>query len=277
MLSSTDDSYSNSYSTDIDSEEICKDFDPLTFFKTQKQLCYYKIIHKFFRKCSKELILKMIDIINGESLISLRVLEWVVTKSGKNSININSNLDVNIESDSNDSNSNNSNSNNSNNSNNSSLSSKNDYSSVNIMYKAQLKSYKKKNFDPFRRDKKFYFPYDKDDPTKTILTTLGQLNFFKWAISSNIIASVEKNYERINKNIIESVKKNNKQKNKKIINYKKEEKTKKTEKKKRKEKRKINILTSKTKNNLCSSVLKTNIDDSSKSLDSKERFMINFN
>ena len=254
MLSSTDDSYSNSDSTDIDSEEICKDFDPLTFFKTQKQLCYYKIIHKFFRKCSKELILKMIDIINGESLISLRVLEWVVTKSGKNSININSNLDVNIESDSNDSNSNNSN--------NSSLSSKNDYSSVNIMYKAQLKSYKKKNFDPFRRDKKFYFPYDKDDPNKTILTTLGQLNFFKWAISSNIIASVEKNYERINKT---------------MINYNKDEKTKKTEKKKRKEKRKINILTSKTKNNLCSSVLKTNIDDSSKSFDSKERFMINFN
>jgi hypothetical protein len=130
MSSSTDDSYSNSEdineNSEENTEEICKDFDPLTFFKSQKQLCYYKIIHKFFRKCSKDLIYKMIDIINGESLISLRVLEWVVTKSGKNSININSNLDVNIESESS----------------NSSKSSNSDYSSVNIMYKAQLKSYK---------------------------------------------------------------------------------------------------------------------------------------
>jgi hypothetical protein len=260
MSSSTDDSYSNSEDIDENSEEICKDFDPLTFFKSQKQLCYYKIIHKFFRKCSKDLIYKMIDIINGESLISLRVLEWVVTKSGKNSININSNLDVNIESDSK-----------STTSSNSTRSSNSDYSSVNIMYKAQLKSYKKKNFDPFRRDKKFYFPYDKDDSTKTILTTLGQLNFFKWAISSNIIASVEKNYEQINKT---------------MIHYNKEEKTKKVEKKKRKEKKKISIITSK-KNNLYSNI--SIIDDSNKTLksiktnntnrtsESKERFMINFN
>jgi hypothetical protein len=247
MLSSTDECYSNSDSTEENSEEICIDFNPLTFFKSQKQLCYYKIIHKFFRKCSKELIYKMIDIINGESLISLRVLEWVVTKSGKNSININSNLDVNIESDSS-----------STLSTTSTNSSKNDYSSVNIMYKAQLKSYKKKNFDPFRRDKKFYFPYDVDDPTKKILTTLGQLNFFKWAISSNIIASVEKNYEQINKT---------------MIHYNKEEKTKKVEKKKRKEKKKISIIISK-KNNVYS---KGSAPGEYKSTNSKDKFMINFN
>jgi hypothetical protein len=266
MLSSTDESYLNSEENDENSEEICKDFDPLTFFKSQKQLCYYKIIHKFFRKCSKDLIYKMIDIINGESLISLRVLEWVVTKSGKNSININSNLDVNIESDSKSTTSTNSNT-----SNTSTKSSNSEYSSVNIMYKAQLKSYKKKNFDPFRRDKKFYFPYDKDDSTKTILTTLGQLNFFKWAISSNIIASVEKNYEQINKT---------------MIHYNKEEKTKKVEKKKRKEKKKISIITSKKNNNLYmnTSILdesnksnKSNKSNTTRTTESKERFMINFN
>jgi hypothetical protein len=193
-MSSSDSSYSSS--SDIDTDEICEDFAPQTFFKSQKQLCYYKMVDRYFKKCTKEVIKNMVDIINAESIISLRVLEWVVTKSNKKAINIKIG--------------------------------DNEYFSVNIMYKAQLKSYKKKNFDPFRRDRKFYYQYDSDDANKKVLTTLGQLNFFKWAISNNIIDYVEKNYEDINKQ---------------MINYNKEEKIKKIEKKKKK----VEIVTTKTK------------------------------
>ena len=67
-------------------------------------------------------------------------------------------------------------------------------------YKSQLKAFNKKLFDPFCRlhsggkIKKFKFMYD----TKSaIITTTGQLNFFKWAIENNIITYVTKYHEDI--------------------------------------------------------------------------------
>ena len=232
-MSSSDDSsdssvdYSNEYNDEI-SDEICEEFNPHTFFKSQKQLCYYKMIDRYFKKCERDLAKKMVDIINAESIISLRVLEWVVTKSNKKSINIKIN--------------------------------NNEYFSINIMYKAQLKSYKKKNFDPFRRDKKFYYKYDIRDENKKVLTTLGQLNFFKWAISNGIIDYVEKNYEDINRL---------------MINYNKEEKIKKTEKDKKK--KKVEIITVKTKNKQDE---KKNSNHSSssvkKSFETVEKFTVSF-
>ena len=181
----TNDSYESGEIIEVD-EEIPKDFNPITFFTSQKQLCYFKMIDKYFKKCPLEMRQKMVDIINSTSIISLRVLEWVVTKSGTRALNIRL--------------------------------TDNDYYSVNIMYKAQLKSYKKKNFDPFRRDKKFWYTYDKSEDNK-VLTTLGQLNFFKWAISNKIIEYVEKHYSEINLA---------------MIAYNKDEKIKKIEKKKKK-------------------------------------------
>ena len=167
------DSESSSMSvSDESNKDVCKDFDPISFFESQKQIQIFKVIHHYFRKkCSKEMLDKMAKIISGkgETKISLRILEWVVTKSNKYSLNIK------LEDGDNDNN-----------------------RFINIMYKSQLKSYKKKNFDPFRRDKKFEYHYDKDDNTKTVVTTLGQLNFFKWAIDSKIINCVEHNYDMIN-------------------------------------------------------------------------------
>ena len=68
---------------------------------------------------------------------------------------------------------------------------------VYIGYKAQLKSYKKKYFDPFRRQYKFFYHYDKSDTTKFTYTNFGQLNFFKWAMEYNIIDYIELNYDVI--------------------------------------------------------------------------------
>ena len=234
---STDDSSNSSYSdsdldsvdsSSIDNNEVCENFTPLTFFKSQKQLCYYKMVDRFFKKLNIETIKKMVDIINADSIISLRVLEWVVTKSNKKSVNIKIG--------------------------------DNEYFSINIMYKAQLKSYKKKNFDPFRRDKKFYYNYNPLDDNKKVLTTLGQLNFFKWAISNKIIDYVEKNYEEINRY---------------MITYNKEEKIKKTEKKKKK----VEIITTKTKNKIEEKKASTHSNNSSmnnKKMDGMEKFTISF-
>jgi hypothetical protein len=231
-MSSTDDSsnssidYSNSDNDSIENDEICENFNPHTFFKSQKQLCYYKMVDRFFKKSTIEINKKMVDIINANSIISLRVLEWVVTKSNKKSVNIKIG--------------------------------DNEYFSINIMYKAQLKSYKKKNFDPFRRDKKFYYSYDQVDDTKKVLTTLGQLNFFKWAISNKIIDYVEKHYEDINRS---------------MINYNKEEKIKKTEKKKKK----VEIVTTKTKNKQIEKKASTHSNNSNKKIpEGIEKFTISF-
>ena len=53
---------------------------------------------------------------------------------------------------------------------------------VYLSYKNQLKSYQKKNFDPFCRQQKF--------PLRNgelhVMTTLGQCNFFRWLFVSGI-------------------------------------------------------------------------------------------
>lgn len=173
-FSDNDDSYDDNISTN---ESIKDAVDPLTFF-TSKELCYYKTIHKFFKNCNNKEINRMLEIINGTSVISLRVLDWFVTRYSKRKIEFFNNNDVSQQ--------------------NNTL----DTFDVHISYKSELKSYKKRYFDPFRRRKKFYYPLfinnNHDEPV-LLNTTLGQLNFFVWAISNKIIDYVEKNLEQISK------------------------------------------------------------------------------
>ena len=68
---------------------------------------------------------------------------------------------------------------------------------VYLNYKSQLKAYSKKQFDPFCRKIrkvngkqvyegiKFYY-----DDKKYIETTVGQLNFFRWAISNGVLSYI---------------------------------------------------------------------------------------
>ncbi len=66
-----------------------------------------------------------------------------------------------------------------------------------LNYKAQLKAYSKKQFDPFCRkirkingkqtNEAINFYYDTE---KSIETTVGQLNFFKWAIQNGVLAYI---------------------------------------------------------------------------------------
>ena len=60
-------------------------------------------------------------------------------------------------------------------------------------YKSQLKSFSKKKFDPFCRRDSITF----DCNGSVIETTVGQLNFFKWAIDNLIIDYIKNNYIEI--------------------------------------------------------------------------------
>lgn len=62
-------------------------------------------------------------------------------------------------------------------------------------YKLQLKAYNKKYFDPFCRGVRSSLIYN----NKKIETTIGQLNFFRWALTNNIIDYVSNNLESITK------------------------------------------------------------------------------
>ena len=58
----------------------------------------------------------------------------------------------------------------------------------------KLKAYSKKRFDPFCRWDRIQIPYD---DAKYMETTIGQLNFFKWAIENKIVDYIRENYDII--------------------------------------------------------------------------------
>tara|TARA_Y100000817_G_scaffold175912_1_gene137366 strand:- start:226 stop:786 length:561 start_codon:yes stop_codon:yes gene_type:complete len=86
-------------------------------------------------------------------------------------------------------------------------------------YKAQLKSFSKKRFDPFCRRERIIF----NCKGKDISTTIGQLNFFKWAIDNLIIDYIKDNYKDIEEDMNISFKSMKKEKNNMNIRKKRQE------------------------------------------------------
>ena len=112
---------------------------------------------------NNENIEKMLNIINGKTNISLRIIDWFVTNYSKKNFTI--------------------------------IQKKNgDRIKVFNSYKLNLKAYSKKKFDPFCRWDRINIPYKNDC---SIQTTIGQLNFFKWALENDIIDYISKNYNII--------------------------------------------------------------------------------
>lgn len=96
----------------------------------------------------------------------------------------------------------------------------NEMFNVYCSYKQQLKQYQKHYFDPFSRGKRIPFFID----NTYIITTIGQLNFFKWFIDKKINEFIINNYEDIESemNYSNKINKINKKVQKKIpINLKK--------------------------------------------------------
>jgi len=75
-------------------------------------------------------------------------------------------------------------------------------------YKIQLKSYSKEYFDPFRRKNKLNDKFIFKINLVNIETTIGQLNFFKWAIENKIIDYVIQNYSVIKEDMKKTLEKN---------------------------------------------------------------------
>lgn len=67
-------------------------------------------------------------------------------------------------------------------------------------YRAQLKSYKKKEFDPFCRGSTIVLQYESptDEKLNVVFeTAICQLKFFKWSIENLVLNYVESNYTDI--------------------------------------------------------------------------------
>jgi len=119
---------------------------------------------------NRDNLTKMMRIINGETAISLRIVDWFVTNYAKKYYTV--------------------------------YSTATDAGLVDISarfkvyndYKLKLKAYSKRRFDPFCRWERIQVPYDGDNYMET---TIGQLNFFKWAIENGVIDYIERNYQAI--------------------------------------------------------------------------------
>ena len=65
---------------------------------------------------------------------------------------------------------------------------------VYISYKSQLKAYSKQYFDPNCRRERIMFQIPGHE---SFLTTVGKLNFFRWAIETNLLEYIEEHLEEI--------------------------------------------------------------------------------
>jgi hypothetical protein len=106
----------------------------------------------------------MLRIINGESKISLRIIDWFATNYAKKYYTLYS------------------------------IHNTGRRFKVYVDYKLKLKAYSKKRFDPFCRWDRITIPYKNGT---FIQTTIGQLNFFKWAIENDIVQYIEQHYDTI--------------------------------------------------------------------------------
>ena len=124
--------------------------------------------------CSLIRTLTILRLAHQKTSISLRLLDWLCTNYSKKHTLI-------IQNESNNCN-------------------------IYLSYKTQLKAFSKRQFDPFcRRFRITFTVHDKQGTEVSLETTLGQLNFFKWAISNQIIDYAYKNSMSIDADMNDSL------------------------------------------------------------------------
>lgn len=144
---------------------------------------------------------EIFEVLEGNSIMSLRLIDWFVTNYAKK---YNTCYIV-----------------------------KNQKFFVYNEYKNQLKAYSKKLFDPFCRRERILFQVA---DILAFETTVGKLNFFRWAINNNVIDYITTNLVEIEKEMNESARE--------LQKIRKEEKTKSNQPNKRVTRRKLNLLDS---------------------------------
>lgn len=124
-------------------------------------------LQKFY--LNNEKTKNIIPIIEGKSIISMRLIDFFVTNYSKKNL-VNYELDLN---------------------------GKKVNFNVYLSYKSQLKAFNKRYFDPFSRGNRIPFFFT----DYCIITTIGQINFFKWYLSNNINEYILNNYDKIDKEL----------------------------------------------------------------------------
>lgn len=120
------------------------------------------VLHRLERFYSNSSVLDRIrKILVGDSNLSLRLIDWLVTNYAKKH-------DV-------------------------AYKTGDRYVNIYLAYKSHLKAYSKKMFDPFCRWKHIKF--------QGLDTTVGQLNFFEWAIQDGVLDFLETHYEDVHKDM----------------------------------------------------------------------------
>lgn len=114
---------------------------------------------------------EMRNIVDQNSIISLRILDWFITNYSKKHRTLISVDDKLVD--------------------------------VYQNYKLQLKSFSKRAFDPFCRKNKIIFYYT---DTEFIETSCGQLCFFRWCFENNILSYVKDNLSTIEQDMKNSLK-----------------------------------------------------------------------
>ena len=144
-----------------------------SLYNTQNDLLLHKVL-RFYNENGGANMDLMLSVINGTTNISLRIMDWFVTNYSKKHYTV---YDL--------------------------VGSGNGAGAgagakrfkVYVDYKLKLRAYSKKRFDPFCRWDRINVPHK--NGTTYIQTTLGQLNFFKWAIENEVIRYIEENYTAI--------------------------------------------------------------------------------
>jgi hypothetical protein len=140
-------------------------------YTTQNDLLL-KNLMVFYNTSHNDNLDKMLKIITGDSKISLRIVDWFATNYAKKFYTLYT-IEQTVE---------------------------NVARRFKVYddYKLKLKAYSKKRFDPFCRWDRISIPYKNGT---FIETTIGQLNFFKWALENKVVDFIEENYDTIEKDM----------------------------------------------------------------------------
>jgi hypothetical protein len=116
-------------------------------------------LSRFF--CNSERVKRMLAIVSGSHRVSLRLIDWFITNYARRfNVMHTRTSDLGPQ-----------------------------CINVYLSYRSQLRTYSKQQFDPFRRHERIEFEFE----DVRFETTVGQLNFFRWAIENEILDYIEQN------------------------------------------------------------------------------------
>lgn len=134
-------------------------------YSTQHDVMLATMVN-FYSKDNYKHLKTVLPIINGEAPLSLRLIDWFVTNYAKcNYVH----YDV-----------------------------RGRRFIVHDEYRLRLHGYKKRRFDPFCRWDRVEIPYENDT---FVQTTIGQLNFFKWALENGVLEHIHRHRKRIDEDM----------------------------------------------------------------------------